>query len=57
MGCVLNQWSMINNFSKIILEKEVELTIVQRKFMELILCQNEVSSVTTTRIRPSRGGF
>jgi hypothetical protein len=37
---------MINDFSKIISEKEVELIVVQRKFMELILCQNEVTSVT-----------
>ena len=46
MGCVLNQQGMINDFSKIISEKEVELTMVQRKFMELILCQNVVTLVT-----------
>ena len=46
MGCVLNQQSMINDFSKIISEKEVESVVVERKFMESILCENEVSSVT-----------
>jgi hypothetical protein len=46
MGFVLNQQSMINDFSKIISEKEVELTMVQKQFTELILCQNEVSLVT-----------
>jgi hypothetical protein len=45
MGSILNQQGMINDFSKIILDKEVELAKVQNKFFESISCQDEVKPV------------